>query len=191
MPHELIEKILKSLEFLADSEDSDVASLFASASASAKASSSRAMIAKSKLGMLATRSVAASASSTLHAYLSSPDRNPERDEAMRLALLSGIELVRGFELTTKKRVAPDVDEPEGWQKDSGAFYLTTPFGRAEVFYNPHMPGGDWTLQIEGLPVSFAHTPIENVLFLNSALDFLEGPRRPFANRNPFSQRRMA
>ncbi|MNU43629.1 hypothetical protein D3C71_324190 [compost metagenome] len=191
MPEELIETIIKSLEGLADCDDREISSVFASALSSARASSSRALIPNTKVGTLARYSVAASASAPLRAYLSSSTRSVQRDALMRAALDAAFKLAAA---AGTKRIddVPEVDAPEGWDKDTcGSFTLPTPLGVAEISYSPHMPGGNWTLSLAGIPVGFGTTPIENALLLTKVVEFVSEQRdRPRAS-NPFRSRRLA
>jgi hypothetical protein len=185
MAQELIETIIESLEGLAESDDKEIASVFASALSSARASSSRALIPNTRVGILARYSVAASASAPLRAYLASSTRSLARDALMRCALAAAFKLAEGSALRNFDEV-PEASSPEGWDKDSnGSFTLQTPLGVAEISYNPHMPGGDWTLNLGGIPVGFGATPIENALLLTRVVEFASArpaPTRSFRNR---------
>lgn len=191
MPEELIETIIESLEGLADCDDKEVGAVFTSALSSAKASSSRALIPNTKVGILARYSVAASASAPLRAYLSSGTRSASRDALMRSALDAAFKLAS---VSGSKKIdeVPKVDAPEGWEKDkNGSFTLQTPLGVAEIFYSPHMPGGNWTLNLGGIPVGFATTPIDNAVLLTKVVEFVSDHNdRPRAS-NPFRTRRTA
>ncbi len=191
MPQELIETIIKSLEGLADCDDREISSVFASALSSAKASSSRALIPNTKIGILARFSVAASASGPLRAYLASGTRTLARDTLMRSALDAAFKLADG---SAQRKIdeVPEATAPEGWDKDkTGSFTLQTPMGVAEITFSPHMPGGDWTLNLGGVPVGFGSTPIENALLLTRVIEFVSARPEQARTINPFRNRRTA
>jgi hypothetical protein len=168
-----IDIIIKSLEGLAATDDAEQAALFASSLSSVKASASRALIPNTRLGTLARFSVAASAAAPLKPYLDGSSRNRGRDRLMQDALLAALALVA--EAEQRQREEPDVagEAPEGWiHADGGSFHRETELGRAEIYHNPHMPGGDWTMSIGGVPVCYAASPSGNAELLEHYLGFL-------------------
>jgi hypothetical protein len=64
-------------------------------------------------------------------------------------------------------------------------------GVAEITYSPHMPGGDWTLNLGGIPVGFGSTPIENALLLTKVVEFATARPEQVRSINPFRSRRTA
>lgn len=189
MSQELVENIIKSLERLSESDDQDMASVFLSALSSAKASASRALIPNTKVGSLARYSVAASASSTLKAYLASDARTAYRDGLVREVLAAAFKLAPPS-AARKSDGVPDVAAPEGWTRDGGGFFTRqTQLGQAEIIFNPHMPGGDWSLMIGNLPVGFGSTPEANKLLLARIVNFLCDSQSVRRMGNPFRRNR--
>jgi hypothetical protein len=191
MPQELIETVIRSLEGLASSDRTEMGLVFASALASARASSSRALIPNTRIGLLARYSVAASASAPLRSYLASGTRSADRDALMRNAIEAAFKLAAGAALRGSED-APEEATPEGWDKGpNGSYMLQTPIGLAEIAHSPHMPGGEWSLHLGGIPVGFGETPLHNALLLTEIIEFISP--RPEARRhaNPFGSRRTA
>jgi hypothetical protein len=173
MPQEHINVILSGLEGLAQTEDREIASLFMSALSSVKASASRATIARARVGYLARYSVAASASATLRSYLASPSRSAERDGAMHNVMKAALSLAEGAESKRFEDHNVEATPPEGWtQEEPGVFTRATTAGNAEIFYSPHMPGGDWSLRLSGLPVGFGTSPDETAASLEDYVSFM-------------------
>jgi hypothetical protein len=190
MPQEQINTIIKSLEGLAECDNSEIKSIFTSALSAAKASASRAQIPNTRLGNLARYSVAASAASTLRAYLASNTRTDIRDTFMRAALRAAFDLVVPTEPESRQEEPPAGEPPEGWQKSGhGSYTLDTAHGQAELVYSPHMPGGDWTLNLKGVPIGFGTAPDTASAMLDRVIAFLASSSTP--RRHPFRARRIA
>ncbi|NTF17553.1 hypothetical protein G6L37_04020 [Agrobacterium rubi] len=192
MYESIIEEIIESLEGLADTSEQEQSSLFVSALSSVKASASRALIPNTRLGTLARYSVAASASSPLKKYLEGPGRSALRDGLMRDALKAAFLLAEGAAPVARDDAKVEVVPPDGWERaPNGYLVKDTPVGRAEIFHNPHMPGGDWTLNLCGVPIGYGTDPESSSLTLPAYIDFLAGPAQRVKSPNPFRSTQRA
>lgn len=173
-----IERIVKSLETLSEVAGAELASVSRVAASAAKASASRAQIPNTRLGNAAAFSVAASIANPLKTYLSQNERDSRQDALLRDALNAALDL----SVTVKKRSIEDLpasyDIPDGWSSET-IWVMTKPtdYGMARISYNPHMPGGDWTLSIRGIAVGYGVDPSDAASEAQKIIEFLSEPIR--------------
>lgn len=165
--------IVEKLAHLASSCEPEFSPLATIAASSANASSSRAELQGSHLGAAARHTVAASASSLLGNYLKSRRLD---DRAMREALAAAFRLDAGRE---PRHVAiPQTSFPPGWEAlEDGSLSRISHLGRSyRITHDPAKPGGDWILNVDGLPVAAGEGAYELCGIAAKIETFIRGPQ---------------
>lgn len=188
MPSSAISDIISNLEFIAATEGSGVATLATIAISAVKASSSRALIEKARLGAMARLTVAATGLAPLNSYLAGENRTDTLDAAFRNVLQAALLLASRTPIR-HAQTDTELDPPSYWDvTDQGYFVRSVEeVGDLSISHNPHMPGGDWTLSLSGIPLLYGSNPKHLADKSENLFDFMNPglPISPESVRNPF------
>lgn len=123
------------------------------------ASSGRASLQEKRLSASARLSIASAAMSFAAAALASGGRHA----ALHIApvIRSAVALKAG-PARPEHAEGSDEEAPEGWGGETGGPFVADAVGGASLSLTrrPHLPGGDWTVHIDGLPLAFGRTAAE-------------------------------
>lgn len=172
MPADAISDIIANLEVIASTDDALVTAMATIAVSAVKASASRALIEKARLGAMARLTVAVSAVSPLNAYLASASRNDTLDESFRDIIRTALAVAP--DTVVRHDPTDDGVDIEAWETTEKG-YIRRHFkgvGEITVSYNPHMPGGDWTLGLSGIPLLYGTNPSELVEKTADLVEFI-------------------
>lgn len=152
-----IKTIVEKLESIAASSDAEFSNIAAIAASAARNSASRAGMQSAQVGAAARYTVAASATSLLAGFLK---RRRGDDTPMREIMSAAFRLAGGR--NPRHIPLPQGTPPSGWKAmPDGSFARTSQSGRKyRIAHDPQKPGGDWTLNVDGLPVAAGEVPCD-------------------------------